>query len=419
MTGKFDFKVAVVGAGPAGLMAAEVLAAGGVAVTVYDRMAAVGRKFLLAGPRRGSNLDAQRGFRGAARPLRCGDAAAARRHRGVSAGGVARVVRGARPAWTFVGSSGRVFPASFKASPLLRAWLRSGLGAAGVSLRLPSSSALRRWQRHPVRHAGPRRHHGRGRRGEVLALGGAGWPRLGSDGGWVPELQAAGVAVAPLRPANCGFVAAWTAHYRDRFQGMPLKTIAVSFSGKTVRSEAVITSTGLEGGAIYRPGGAGAQRHRHVRRSGRATSRCGRMCRSPRLTRRLAAPRGKQSLSTFLRKFAGLSMIAVGLLVNGGARGRRGPGRHDARGAMAGLIAALPVRFTGTAPLAPAISTAGGIMFDALDDRFMLRHRPRRVRGGRDAGLGGADRRLSAAGRSRPAPRPDAARSTGCAPRCA
>ena len=370
MTGKLDFKVAVVGAGPAGLMAAEVLAAGGVAVTVYDRMPAAGRKFLLAG-RGGLNLTHSEDF--AALLARYG--AATPRLRAA----IAAFPPAALRAWcealgqpTFVGSSGRVFPTSFKASPLLRAWLRR-LGAAGVSLRL--------------------RHHWTGfdaggglqfdtpdgaitvaADAAVLALGGASWPRLGSDGGWVPELQAAGVAVAPLRPANCGFVAAWTAHYRDRFQGMPLKTIAVSFGGETVRGEAVITSTGLEGGAIY---ALAAPLRDAIEASGEAVAHLGLRpdVSIAELTRRLAVPRGKQSLATCLRKSAGLSPVAVGLLNEAARAAGEAPGAMTPA-ALAGLIAALPVRFTGTAPLASAISTAGGIRFDALDDGFMLRHRP-------------------------------------------
>ena len=370
MNGKNGFKVAVVGAGPAGLMAAEVLAAGGAAVTVYDRMAAVGRKFLLAG-RGGLNLTHSEDIEA----LLARYGAATPRLRAA----IAAFPPAALRAWcealgqpTFVGTSGRVFPEAFKASPLLRAWLRR-LGAAGVTLKL--------------------RHHWKGfdARGSlrfdtpdgavvveadaaVLALGGASWPRLGSDGGWVPELEAAGIAVAPLRPANCGFVAAWSEHFRDRFQGMPLKRIAVSFGGATVRGEAVITRTGLEGGAIY---ALAAPLRDTIETSGEAVAHLALRpdFSAAELTRRLNVPRGKQSVATFLRKSAGLSPAAVGLL-NEATRAADKTLSALTPAALADLIGALPVRFTGVAPLATAISTAGGIRFDALDDRFMLRPRP-------------------------------------------
>ncbi len=370
MTSEHGFKVAVVGAGPAGLMAAEVLAAGGATVTIYDRMPAAGRKFLLAG-RGGLNLTHSEDL--AALLARYG---AATQH---LRGAITAFPPAALRAWcealgqpTFVGTSGRVFPEAFKASPLLRAWLRR-LGAAGVTLRL-----RQHWTgfdpRGALRFDTPDGAVAIEADATVLALGGASWPRLGSDGGWVPELEAAGVAVAPLRPANCGFVAAWSEHFRDRFHGMPLKRIAVSFGGATVRGEAVITTTGLEGGAIYVL--AGPLRDA-VETSGEAVAQLALRpdFSAAELTRRLSAPRGKQSFSTFLRKATGLSPAAIGLL-NEAARASGTTPSAMPPAALAALIDALPVRFTGTAPLATAISTAGGIRFDALDERFMLRRRP-------------------------------------------
>jgi uncharacterized flavoprotein (TIGR03862 family) len=208
----------------------------------------------------------------------------------------------------------------------------------------------------------------------VLALGGASWPRLGSDGGWVPELEAAGIAVAPLRPANCGFIAAWSEHFRDRFHGMPLKRIAVSFGGATVRGEAMITTTGLEGGAIY---ALAAPLRDAIETSGAAVAHLALRpdLAAAELTRRLSAPRGRQSFSTFLRKSAGLPPAAVGLLNEAARASGQTPGTMMPA-VLAGLINALPIRFTAAAPLASAISTAGGIRFDALDERSMLRQRP-------------------------------------------
>jgi uncharacterized flavoprotein (TIGR03862 family) len=247
-------RVAVIGGGPAGLMAAERLAAAGVAVTVYDRMASAGRKFLLAG-RGGLNLthsEPLEEFLGRYSPPNQHLRAA------IEAFPPERV-----RAWcealgqeTFVGTSGRVFPKAMKASPLLRAWLR-WLQAEGVTFAMrhrfigwqDGALAFARPDGSPVSDTPD---------ATVLALGGASWPRLGSDGGWVAALAGAGVAVAPLQPANCGFLARWSEPFRNRRAGAPLKRIAVSFGERTARGEAVITTDGIEGGAIYAlsaPGG--------------------------------------------------------------------------------------------------------------------------------------------------------------------
>jgi uncharacterized flavoprotein (TIGR03862 family) len=206
----------------------------------------------------------------------------------------------------------------------------------------------------------------------VLALGGASWPRLGSDGGWVEAL--AGIAVAPLRPANCGFVAEWSEVFRERFQGQPLKRIALAFGGQVVRGEMVITTGGLEGGAVY---ALSAPLREAIAASGAAVAHVALRpdLDAAELTQRLAAPRRKQSLSTFLRKAAGLSPAAIGLLNEATHAASERPSAMTPA-ALAHLINAVPVRFTGTAPLAIAISTAGGISFDELDDRFMLVRRP-------------------------------------------
>jgi len=364
------FRVAVIGAGPAGLMAAEVLAAGGAAVTVYDRMPSAGRKFLLAG-RGGLNLthseDLERflGRYGAATDsLRA--AVAAFPPAGLRAWSEAL----GQP--TFVGSSGRVFPKAFKASPLLRAWLRR-LGAAGVGLAL-----RHHWvgwdERGGPRLEGPQGNVTVETDATVLALGGASWPRLGSDGGWVAPLARAGIAIAPLRPANCGFVVAWSEVFRERFHGQPLKRIAISFGGQTTRGEAVITQAGLEGGAVY---ALSAALRAAIDASGEAVAH---VALRPDLTaadliKRLDAPRAKQSLSTFLRKTLRLSPVAIGLLHEAT---QSLPARltHMDPAALAALINAVPLRLTGTAPLATAISTAGGIVFEELDASFMLRRRP-------------------------------------------
>src|SRR5258707_3087542 len=239
----FPKSVAIIGAGPAGLMAAEVLAQGGADVTVYDAMPSAGRKFLMAG-RGGLNLTHSEPlpqflvrYREAASHLQAA---------------IDAFPPNALRAWsealgqpTFVGSSGRVFPKAFKASPLLRAWLRR-LGAAGVTLALRNHWVG--WDAHGgVLLDGPQGSVTINPDATVLALGGASWPRLGSDGGWVAPLARAGIAVAPLRPANCGVVVAWSDVFRDRFHGQPLKRIALAFGGQAARGEAQVTRTGLEG----------------------------------------------------------------------------------------------------------------------------------------------------------------------------
>jgi len=365
-----DFHVAVIGAGPAGLMAAEVLAQGGARVTVYDRMPSVGRKFLLAG-RGGLNLTHSEDIG----PFLLRYGAATPHLRAAIEAFPPAAVR----AWceglgqdTFVGSSGRVFPKSFKTSPLLRAWLRR-LGGAGVEFRL--------------------RHHWTGWDGQgdllfdtpdgrvavdadavVLALGGASWPRLGSDGGWVDILAKAGIAIAPLKPANCGFVVNWSEIFRERFEGQPLKRIELSFGGQSIRGEAIVTRQGLEGGGIY---ALSAPLREAIAASGEALLTIALRPDLPaaELIRRLEVPRHKQSLSTFLRKTVNLSPPAIGLLHEAIAATPSRFAEMDAPG-LAELINAVPVRLVATAPLERAISTAGGISFDDVDESFMLRRRP-------------------------------------------
>ena len=208
----------------------------------------------------------------------------------------------------------------------------------------------------------------------VLALGGASWPRLGSDGAWVRTLAARGVAISPLRPANCGFNVAWSEAFRDRFEGQPLKGIALSLGSQTTRGEAVISRTGLEGGAIY---ALSADLREAIAAAGEAILH---IALRPDLdvgvlAARLSAPRGKQSLSNFLRKSAKLPPVAIGLLQEA-ASNSGAPLSSLSPANLAALINAVPVRLTGTAPIARAISTAGGISFDELDADFMIRRLP-------------------------------------------
>jgi hypothetical protein len=273
---------------------------------------------------------------------------------------------------TFVGSSGRVFPKAMKASPLLRAWLRR-LDTAGVQMKL-----RHRWtgwdDKGRLSFQTPAGPIAVDARATVLALGGASWPRLGSDGGWVDTLTAKGVTVSPLKPANCGFTVAWSEVFRNRFEGQPLKGAALSFGPHALRGEAMITRSGIEGGAVY---ALSAELRDAIFGSGRAILHIALRpdMATPDLIARLSSPRAKQSLTNWLRKAAQLSPLAIGLLQE--AALRSGVSLSSLSPAdLAGLINAVPVELNGVAPMARAISSAGGISFDQLDADFMLRRLP-------------------------------------------
>ena len=362
--------IAIIGAGPAGLMAAEVAAQGGARVTVYDAMPSAGRKFLMAG-RGGLNLTHSEALPdflsryGEAMP-RLADAIMAFSPENL------REWSRALGQPTFVGTSGRVFPEAFKASPLLRAWLRR-LDAMGVQFAM-----RHRWTGWTddgrLIFVTPAGTHEVEARASVLALGGASWPRLGSDGGWAGILAAKHVAISPLRPANCGFTVAWSDIFRDRFEGQPLKGIALSFGPHTLRGEAVITRAGIEGGVIY---ALSAPLREAVIGSGAATLR---IALRPDLEihdliARLSAPRGKQSFSNWLRKAGHLSPVGIGLLQEAAIASGVSLSSLSAA-SLAGLINDVPVELNGIASIARAISTAGGISFDELDADFMIRRLP-------------------------------------------
>lgn len=354
--------VAVIGAGPAGLMAAERLARAGVRVTVHERMPSVARKFLMAG-RGGLNLTHSE-------PLE-----AFLKRYGDEPREVARWIDAFSPAeliaWaeglgqpTFVGSSGRVFPRAMKASPLLRAWLER-LQATGVEVR--TRSRWTGWRDGALVLQTPEGERLEQADAVVLALGGASWPRLGSDGAWRPWLEAAGVEVAPFRPANAGFDVAWSDAFKLRFAGRPLKA-AFSFGGRTVRGEAVISTYGIEGGAIY---ALSAALRDAIEADGAAvlTVDLKPDLSLERLAERLQRPRGKASLSNHLRKAAGLDSLAIGLM--------REAGDPPAQGAaLAERVKATPLRLLAMQGLDRAISSAGGVRLDQLDENLMLRRRP-------------------------------------------
>lgn len=363
-------RVVIIGGGPAGLIAAERLAEAGCKVVIYDRMPSLGRKFLMAG-RGGLNLTH-------AEPL--GDFL--RRYEPVSPQ-LPSAIRAFPPsalrAWsealgheTFAGTSGRVFPHEMKASPLLRSWLQR-LAALGVEVHL----------RHALVGIGADRSLSfRTPDGEVsvqsdavlLALGGASWPRLGADGGWPGVLAPHEVGIAPLRSANAGILIDWTAHFRERQAGEPLKRIQVRVGGHEALGEAVITETGLEGGVIY----ALFRKIREaLERSGevRLTLDLRPDFRPEFIASRFASTNRKESFSSRLRKAAGLQPPAVALVTEAMMLAGQ-PVPKDDPAALAALVKALPLRVTGTAGLDRAISTAGGIRFEALDEHFMLKALP-------------------------------------------
>ncbi len=364
----------VVGGGPAGLMAAEVLATSGVAVTVFEHMPSVGRKLLLAG-RSGLNITHSETFADLL----------ARYGNGADRLGPALMAFGQQElrSWceslgesTFVGSTGQVFPASFRATPLLRAWL-DRLTHVGVTIetrhrwlgwgttadgRIETRQLVfSRWDGSTVEVTSD---------ATLLALGGASWPRVGSDGGWVDAFRRAGVKVSDLRPANCGIRIDWTDYFTSRFEGTPLKNVAIGVSGTSVRGDATITRQGMEGGPVYIQSAT-------IRD---AIDRHGRCAVSvdlhpdlsvERLTERLARRRPKDSLATSLRRTIELTSVAASLLRE--ATGNRIP---TDPAELATLVKAVPLTVEAMMPIERAISTAGGVRLDEVDDSFMLHRLP-------------------------------------------
>jgi uncharacterized flavoprotein (TIGR03862 family) len=349
--------VAVIGGGPAGLMAAEVLSAAGLSVAVFERMPTLGRKFLMAG-RGGLNLTHSEDFE---RFVGRYGAAGGRLRPMLEAFAPADLTAWAEGLGqaTFVGTSGRVFPKALKASPLLRAWI-ARLEGQGVALNLRST-----WTGWNAAGDltfetpdGPRAVRPRA---TILAVGGASWAKLGSDGAWAPWVEARGAAVAPFRPVNVGFSVAWTEVFKERFAGAPLKNIALSFEGQVSRGDALAAGYGLEGGAVY---ALSATLRDAIQARGSATLEIDLRpdVALAQLTARLSKPRGGQSLSSWLRKAAHLSPVEIGLL-----REAHGVALPVAPDALAAAIKAAPIALTGTQGLERAISSAGGLSFEALD----------------------------------------------------
>ncbi|MFM2077220.1 MAG: hypothetical protein RJA49_1110 [Actinomycetota bacterium] len=354
----------VVGGGPGGLMAAEVLATAGVRVTVVEHMPSVGRKFLLAG-RSGLNLTHSE-------PI---DRMLARY--GTQAARLEPALRAfdadALRAWsaglgepTFIGTSGRVFPRSLRATPLLRSWLRR---LHDLDVRIETRTRWLGWEGDALRFERDGVQHTSAPECTVLALGGASWPRVGSDGGWVPLLRGAGVEVRDLRPANCGVLIAWSPGFVARHAGHPLKNVALSLGTIRSRGDVMITATGLEGGPVYAL--TAAIRDAADRGPAALTVDLHPDLSVADVAERLRAGRSKDSLSSTLRRTLGLSPVTVAWLRDVVPT----PLPRDPT-ALAALVKAVPVLLEGVAPIARAISSAGGVALDEVDASFMLRRMP-------------------------------------------
>lgn len=363
--------IAVIGGGPAGLMAAETIRAAGIEVDVFDAMGSVGRKFLIAG-KGGLNLTHSE-----ARPAF--DTRYRERAREVGAW-LDEFDADALREWargfgieTYVGSSGRVFPMDRKAAPLLRGWVRR-LRESGVRFHL-----RHRWLgwdgdgrlRFDTPAGASCLHAG----ATILALGGGSWPQLGSDGAWVGAMSEAGIDIAPLRPSNCGFDVGWSAHLAQRFAGAPLKPVIAHWhdaEGRehALQGECVLTETGIEGGVIY---AISADLRETITRDGSAMLHLdlapGRDV--TRLCEALSMPRGKRSLGEWLRRQAALDAAKAALVFE-----VLGSDAGNDIDRLASTIKRLPLRLLRPRPISEAISSAGGVRLGALDDTSMLRAMP-------------------------------------------
>lgn len=363
-----DKTVAIIGGGPAGLMAAELISQSGAKVNVYDAMPSIGRKFLIAG-KGGLNIThsdpydlflTRYGSRSTyIKPM------------------LDRFDAEALKAWvhelgiqTFIGSSGRIFPAEMKAAPLLRGWLHR-LRQSGVTFHVrhqwlgwheTDSQVLRFMSPQGIREVKAD--------AVVLALGGGSWPQLGSTGAWTSLLTHRGVQIIPLVPSNCGFDVSWSEHFRDRFAGQPLKSVIASFNGFQQQGDCMITTTGIEGSLIY---ALSAPLRDEIALSRTATLTLdlapGNSIET--LISKFSQPRGKQSMANHLRKRLGFDGVKAGLL-------REIVPAEDFNEPikLCSAIKALPIKLTATRPIAEAISSAGGVSFDAIDEHLMLRALP-------------------------------------------
>jgi uncharacterized flavoprotein (TIGR03862 family) len=366
--------VIVIGGGPAGLMAAEVISARGVKVDVFDSMPSLGRKFLMAG-KSGLNITHSEPFEQFISRYGKRQAEIEPMLKRFGPDMLRQWVHGLGIE-TFVGTSGRVFPVGMKASPLLRAWLRR-LTDSGVTFHL-----RHKWtgflSNAPAAVPGGMEINFESPDGEkivaadavMLALGGGSWSRLGSDGAWVPWLEQAGAQVEPLKPSNCGFDVDWSPHFRERFDGHPVKSVVLSFGSFRQQGEFIVTQEGVEGGLIYT---ASAWLRDEIEARGQAVML---LDLAPDrtyewLVERLSKPRGARTMASHLEKMVGIKGVKAGLLREFAAREDfMDPER------LAHFIKNLPVPLVATRPLDEAISSAGGVAFESLNEDLMLRSVP-------------------------------------------
>lgn len=360
--------VAIIGGGPTGLMAAEVISQAGIKISIYDAMPSVGRKFLMAG-KGGLNIThsdpydlflSRYGSRsGNIKPM------------------LDRFDADALRTWvhqlgieTFIGSSGRIFPAEMKAAPLLRAWLHR-LRQSGVTFHV-----RHQWlgwsstNTQILRFMSPQGNKEVNADVCVLALGGGSWPQLGSTGAWVSLLAQRDVQIVPLAPANCGFDVAWSEYFRGRFGGQPLKSVKATFNDFQRQGDCVVTATGIEGSLIY---ALSAPLREEIVTERSATLYLDLMPDKSlaSLIEKFSQPRGKQSMANHLRKRLGIEGVKAGLL-----REILPAADFNDPIKLCSAIKTLPIKLTATRPLAEAISSAGGVSFDAVDEHLMLCNLP-------------------------------------------
>lgn len=376
-----DPQIAVIGGGPAGLMAAETLAEAGLSVHVYEALPSVGRKFLRAGVG-GLNLThsepleqfiSRYSHPGRLEPI-------------LRAFGPREVIQWVNGLGfeTFIGTSGRVFPVGMKASPILRAWLRR-LNELGISVHTTHQwiglTPGNPWSgseapRHAANTAAtltfqtPAGQTTAHPAAVLLALGGGSWPKLGATGEWIPILEKHGVTIAPLKPANCGFDVDWSPFFREKFNGAPLKAVTISFGGSTKQGEFIVTKDGVEGSLIY---SFSAAIRDEIEKNGKATIYLDLApdWTTEKLVRRLKIPRRSRSIGSHLQKTVGIEGVKAALLWEFLPRETfNSPER------LGGAIKSLPLQLARPRPLVEAISSAGGIHFDALDTRLMLKNLP-------------------------------------------
>jgi uncharacterized flavoprotein (TIGR03862 family) len=358
--------IAIIGGGPSGLMAADKLSQAGLHVIIYDRMPSMGRKFLLAG-RGGLNLTHSEDFE--TFQTRYYEASY-HLHAALSAFNSSDL-----RAWchdlgqkTFIGSSGRVFPDCFKTSPLLRVWLEK-LQKQGVIFK-PRHSWTGWDNDDQLIFSSPQGEHRTKPNATVLALGGASWPRMGSDGGWVNILSSQGVDTSPLRPANCGFNVNWSAFFAAKFQGHPLKRIGLTFGDKTIRSEAVITTSGIEGSGMYALSNLIREAVTQTSPQTLYIDLCPDLV-LHQLIQKLSTRKQGISLSNYLRKAINLAPVTVALL-----REAYPQNLNQEPTELTKALKNLPILIQSPTSLERAISTAGGIKFSEVDDYFMLHKKP-------------------------------------------